>query len=72
LPEIIFNGFERAGIIPFNLEVLLKYCPGNEGAVEIRRKTLNYQDSESIDIDKSESSSPCGTSSFSPEKEALY
>ncbi len=79
LPEIICNGFERAGIIPFNPEVLLKRCPGNEGTVEIRRKTINYQDdSESIDIDKSESSSPCVENSnseppsFSPEKEDLY
>ncbi len=57
---MICNGFKRAGIIPFNPEILLKHYPGNDGAVEIRRKAIiNHEDSESIDIDKYESSSPC-------------
>ncbi len=34
----ICSGFEKAGIIPFNPDRLLKRCPGTDGAVEIRQK----------------------------------
>ena len=40
LPEIICNGFKKAGIIPFQSDSLIKRCPGYDGMVELRRKTL--------------------------------
>lgn len=38
LPEIVCSGFRKAGIIPFDSEVLIKRCPGEDGALELRRK----------------------------------
>ena len=38
LPVIICNGFRRAGIIPFDPDVLIKRCPGADGSIELRRK----------------------------------
>ena len=79
LPEVILSGFERAGIIPFNPQVLLKRCPGNEGAVEIRgKKRARQDDVMSTETDNSEPNSSGvqdnGAESplFSPQKEALY
>ena len=34
----ICGGFEKAGIIPFNPDLLLKRCPGTEGAVEAEKE----------------------------------
>ena len=38
MPTSICSGFEKAEIIPFNTEHLLKRCSGTDGAVEIRQK----------------------------------
>ena len=76
---VILSGFERAGIIPFNPQVLLKRCPGNEGAVEIRgKKRARQDDVMSTETDNHEPYSSGvqdnGDESplFSPQKEALY
>ena len=38
MPRNICSGFEKAGIIQFNPDRLLKRCPGTEGAAEITQK----------------------------------
>jgi hypothetical protein len=41
LPEIICNGFKKAGIIPYDPNSLLRRCPGSEGSLDLRRKAPN-------------------------------
>ena len=75
LPQTICSGFERAGIIPFNPDRLLKQCPGTEGAVEIRRKKNACQNDEELSDAGNFSCSSSGIQdkdSFSPEKEELF
>ena len=55
----ICSGFEKAGIIPFNPDRLLKRCPGTEGAVEIRQKKKSeYSEEILTDTQNVQSSLP--------------
>ena len=50
LPRIIYNGFDKAEIISFNPDRLLKMCPGTEGAVKIRQKKKSECSEEILTI----------------------
>ena len=74
LPTNICSGFEKAGIIPFNPDRLLKRCPGTEGTFVTRLKKKSECSEEILtDPHNFQSSLPmCPGANVSSDKEYLF